>query len=110
MTTQRDWIGERQHDLEYQFDLLMVDVGEAIGAAMAREALTGKELAKRLNVSPARVSQILSGADNLTLKSLVSVAGALGLNVSISFATDESPGISAAGNSELAPSALRASA
>lgn len=43
--------------------------------------MTQKALAERLGMSPARVSQMLSGAgSNLTLKSIAAVAEALGEN------------------------------
>ena len=85
MTNQAEWITSTEATPDFQFDYLMVAVGEAIAARMAEMELTGAALADRLGVSRARVSQILSGADNLTLKSLVTVATALGLEVHIDF-------------------------
>lgn len=70
---------------------------DAAGARLARQAtvevagVLGKrdmsrtDLARLMDVSPGRVSQILSGDENLTLRSLAAVAEALDLDVRISF-------------------------
>ncbi|MDX3227076.1 helix-turn-helix transcriptional regulator [Streptomyces sp. ME19-01-6] len=70
---------------------------DAAGARLARQAtvevagVLGKrdmsraDLARLMDVSPGRVSQILSGDENLTLRSLAAVAEALELDVRISF-------------------------
>lgn len=57
-------------------------VGEATDtlAALAEElGVSQRELAARLGVSEGRVSQILSGGTNLTLRSLAGLAWALGM-------------------------------
>ena len=41
---------------------------------MEEQGVTQADLARKMGVSRARVSQILSGSDNLTLKSIVAVA------------------------------------
>ncbi len=70
---------------------------ELAGAALARQAtaslagllaergMTRKDLADCMGVSPGRVSQILSGGENLTLRSLAAVAESLDARVEISF-------------------------
>ncbi len=77
MTQRRDWIGEAEHDLDYQFGYLTVAIGDQIAGRMQELGLTQADLARRMGVTPGRVSQILKGPDNLTLKSLVAVAHAL---------------------------------
>ncbi|MFD8384848.1 helix-turn-helix domain-containing protein [Streptomyces sp. NPDC059679] len=74
------------------------EAADAAGARLARQAtvevagMLGKrdmsraDLARLMGVSPGRVSQILSGDENLTLRSLAAVAEALELDVRISFA------------------------
>ena len=44
---------------------------------MRERDLTRAELAERMRVSPGRVSQILSGGENLTLRTLAALASAL---------------------------------
>lgn len=77
MTQRRDWIGEAEGDLDYQFGYLTVAIGDQIAGRMQELGLTQADLAKRMGVTPGRVSQIMRGPDNLTLKSLVAVAHAL---------------------------------
>ncbi len=83
MTERRDWIGEREGTPDFEFDLLAVSVGEAIVERMEALGLTRTELAARMGVSRARVTQVLSGTDNLTLKTLVAVANALDSSVEL---------------------------
>ena len=69
-----NWGRRYQGDLEFEFDLLAIEVGERIVQRMEERKMTRTELATAIGVSKARISQILSGHDNLTLKSLVAVA------------------------------------
>ena len=74
MMARPDWIGSYEGDPEYEFDVLALEIGEQIVAHMEELGLTQAELARKMGVSRARVSQILRGDDNLTLKSIVAVA------------------------------------
>ncbi|MEU9452809.1 helix-turn-helix transcriptional regulator [Streptomyces sp. NPDC048277] len=70
---------------------------ELAGAQLARQAsaslaglLAGlgtsrADLAKAMGVSPGRVSQIMSGDSNLTMRTLAAVAEALGADIEIRF-------------------------
>lgn len=73
----QDWIDEFQGDPDYEFAKVAIDVGEQIVARMGEREMTQADLAREMGVSRARVSQILRGNDNLTLKSIVAVAIAL---------------------------------
>ena len=73
----QDWIDEFQGDPDYEFAKVAIDVGEQIVARMEEREMTQADLAREMGVSRARVSQILRGNDNLTLKSIVAVAIAL---------------------------------
>ncbi|MCQ8830697.1 helix-turn-helix domain-containing protein [Streptomyces malaysiensis] len=80
------------------------EAADRAGARLARQAtvevagLLGKrdmsraDLARLMGVSPGRVSQILSGDENLTLRSLAAVAEALELDVKISFVEPKDDG------------------
>ncbi len=48
---------------------------------MRENKVTRAELAQAMSVSPGRVSQILSGDENLTLRTLASVIEALGAQI-----------------------------
>ena len=72
------WARKYEGDPEFEFDLLVIDVGERIVNRMEELGMTRTELAAAVGVSKARISQILGGQDNLTLKSLVAVAVGLG--------------------------------
>lgn len=77
------------------------DVQLEIDAALAAHGVSQKELARKLRVSPARVSQILGdNAANLTTRTIARIAYALGLRPSLTI-TEE---ISAAwGREEISP-------
>lgn len=72
-----NWRQQYEGDPEYEFDLLAIDVGERIVERMEELGMTRTKLAAAVGVSKARISQILSGYDNLTLKSLVAIATGL---------------------------------
>ena len=76
-----DWIGTFEGDPDFEFDRVAIDVGEQIVARMEERGMTQADLARAMGLSRARVSQILRGNDNLTLKSIVAVAIALDCRV-----------------------------
>ncbi|GHF28871.1 hypothetical protein GCM10010218_07530 [Streptomyces mashuensis] len=57
----------------------------SLAGLLAERGMTRKDLADCMGVSPGRVSQILSGGENLTLHSLAAVADALDARVEITF-------------------------
>lgn len=60
-------------------EMLVLSIQVALQNAMTRGGVSQKELADRLGVSPARVSQILSESGaNLTVKTIGKIAHALG--------------------------------
>jgi len=70
---------------EFQFEFVNLDVTDAIASRMEQLCVSRAELARRMGVSRARVTQILAGNDNLTLKTLVLIASALDARVSVAF-------------------------
>jgi transcriptional regulator with XRE-family HTH domain len=56
---------------------LITQVTNEIDWLMREDKITRADLAARMGVSPGRVSQVLSGGENLTLRTLASLASAL---------------------------------
>jgi transcriptional regulator with XRE-family HTH domain len=63
----------------FEEELIVDEAIDTLAGMLDSQGLSQKELAKRLGVSPSRVSQILSGAENLTLRSLGALGWALGV-------------------------------
>ena len=80
-----NWIQQYAGDPEFEFDLLAIDIGERIVDRLEKLKMTRTDLATKIGVSKARISQILSGHDNLTLKSLVAVASGLDSRIELRF-------------------------
>ena len=85
----KEWSRQYEGDPEFEFDLLAIEIGERIVERMELLKMTRSELAGKVGVSKARISQILSGHDNLTLKSLVAVAIGLGSRVEVRLKSKE---------------------
>jgi transcriptional regulator with XRE-family HTH domain len=63
----------------FEEELLVGEATGTVAALVEALGLTQRELAERLGVSEGRVSQILSGGTNLTLRSLAGLGWALGV-------------------------------
>lgn len=63
----------------FEQELFIGEVTDTIEGYLQSTGITQRELARRLEVTEGRVSQILSGTGNLTLRTLADVAWALGL-------------------------------
>lgn len=57
---------------------LILDATELVCELMEAEGVNQTELARRLQVSKPSISQMLSGDNNLTLRSMANIAAALG--------------------------------
>lgn len=68
---------------------LQQEVVDEITWYMREHKVTRSDLAAAMHVSPGRVSQILSGSENLTLRTLGSVVSALGARLEISLRPDD---------------------
>jgi DNA-binding Xre family transcriptional regulator len=68
---------DREEQIEYELARLPRDVTTSITWYMKDNQITKAELARRMRVTPGRVSQILSGDENLTLRTLAAVCVAL---------------------------------
>lgn len=63
----------------FEEELLFGEATDTVAGMMVSSGVSQKELARRLGVTKGRVSQILSGGENLTLRSLAALGWALGL-------------------------------
>ncbi|MHB8376504.1 MAG: helix-turn-helix domain-containing protein [Dehalococcoidia bacterium] len=72
-----------RHTPEFELEWLLLDLEEQIWAAMQAQGIARSELAERLGTSRAFVTKLLSGHENLTLKTLVRVANALEIKVEL---------------------------
>ena len=81
-TVEVNWLARQLPDpsdqREYAQERCIVAVTEALGEAISNAGLSNTELARKLGVTPARVSHILSER-NLTLKTVADVLWACGL-------------------------------
>ncbi|MEV0255028.1 helix-turn-helix transcriptional regulator [Streptomyces sp. NPDC050732] len=57
----------------------------SISGLLAEREISRTQLADRMGVSAGRVSQILSGDENLTLRSLATIAASLEVDVEVCF-------------------------
>jgi transcriptional regulator with XRE-family HTH domain len=72
-----------KRDPDYQAERLSILLTEEIVRLMETEGVSRSELATRMGVSKARVSALLGGAPNMTLRTLAAIAVALESEVSI---------------------------
>ena len=72
-----------EDDPEYRTELLLIELNDQICAQMERTGMSRADLARKLGVSRAAVTRMLNGSPNMTLKKLVTVALALGVQVSV---------------------------
>lgn len=75
----------------YAEESAMVESAEVIAAALQRSGVTRKELAERLGVSPAEITQRLQGERNITVRTLASTLHALGAELHITVAWTDTP-------------------
>ncbi len=85
----------RAFDIENDPEMIAIDVQMDVALEVERlmesEGVTQKELAGKIGVSPARVTQILSGERNLTIKTIVKIATAMGMRPRIDFTAKRKP-------------------
>lgn len=67
---------------------LILDVTEAVSAAMREAGISKAQLAKRMGRTKGFITQLLSGSRNLTLRTLADIADALEARVTITVSKD----------------------
>lgn len=70
-------------DPEFIFQGLILRVSERIVTLMNDQNMTRTDLAKALSCSPAYITKLLRGSENLTLRKLFEVSRALGAELSV---------------------------
>lgn len=74
---------KEKQQMEHQIEnrdwlLLSVKLAMKVRSLMASEGICQSELARRMGVSPAQITKILSGHENLGLKTIAKIESALG--------------------------------
>lgn len=72
-------------DPEYVADLMALQISHHIAKTLLDEGVTQRALAKRLGVSEAYLSRVLSGHPNMTLMTMAKLSLALGLMPAVCF-------------------------
>jgi putative zinc finger/helix-turn-helix YgiT family protein len=77
-------VAEARNSEDYRTDQILDGVTEAIVDRMRALGLSRRDLADRIGVSPARVTRLLRGVDDFTVKTLVEVSRVLDCDLSVS--------------------------
>jgi len=98
-------VSSAKKDIEAQVDeelsRLVTQLTNEITVHLAEHDLTRSELAGRMGVSPGRISQVLSGGENLTLRTLAALSTALDAQFDLRL-TSSKPAADAAGSTSTA--------
>ena len=77
-----DLVSDETSQVEYKHELAISAFTNDVSRVMDKKGVTQSELARRLGVSRARVSQLMQHKSSPTLRTMVEVANALGCEVS----------------------------
>lgn len=80
-----------ENDPEYQAESISIDLAIKINEKMNEKKISRAELAKKLQVSKAYISQALQGKNNMTLLTICKLGAALDLNPKVLFEDKELP-------------------
>lgn len=78
-----DLVSDEASQAEYKHELAISAFTNDVARVMREKAVSQSELARRLGVSRARVSQLLQHKSSPTLRTMVEVATALGCEVTL---------------------------
>jgi predicted XRE-type DNA-binding protein len=81
-----DLLADERDQVAYKHELAISRFTNDIARLMAEQSVSQSELARRLGVSRARVSQLMRHASSPTLRTMVEVAAALGCDVNVDVA------------------------
>ncbi len=74
---------EIEKTIEYKIESIAFDISVQIYRQMRKLGINKKELAEKLNVSKAYVTQLLKGKSNMTIETMVKIAEALNMTPKI---------------------------
>lgn len=77
-------ISDEADRVEYKHELAISAFTNDVARLMSEQGISQSELARRLGVSRARVSQLMQHRSSPSLRTMVEVADALGCDVSVS--------------------------
>ena len=74
-----------KEDLDFRLETVILELTEKISKRMEGKGINRTRLAELLSVSPPAVTKILNGNSNFTLKTLLTLADALELELKVDF-------------------------
>jgi transcriptional regulator with XRE-family HTH domain len=102
MTTKHDELMlDPEYKKLYAVEGLIADTAQLIWDLLERGNLKQADLARKLNKTPAFVSQLLNGKANMTVRTLAEVVYALGATVTISAHGESKSACDAVGDSQM---------
>ena len=75
-----------ENDFDFRIESIILDITERICEKLEQKNISRAKFAELLGVSPPAVTKILNGNSNFTLKTLLSIADALELDLKVQFA------------------------
>ena len=78
MNRQTDWYRDLEQDDEYWAESTKIDFAVALEHLMRRIGINKTELSRKLKTSPAYITKVLRGDNNLTIESMTKLARAMG--------------------------------
>jgi transcriptional regulator with XRE-family HTH domain len=89
----KDWFKNKiesfRDDYEFRLEALILDITEKFCEKMNEKEINRSRLAELLSISPPAVTKLLNGNANFTLKTLLSLADTLELDLKIDFKEKE---------------------
>ena len=85
MTAGTNSLTDTDYEREFEVEALLGRMSDLIEVAIADSGLSKQEVAELCNVTPGRISQIISGEENLTLRVIAETAFAVGQRVEPAF-------------------------
>jgi transcriptional regulator with XRE-family HTH domain len=81
----KNQLDKYKDDPDYKTEVLQLDVTEQIIKHLDAKEISRTQLANKLNCSPAYISKLLNGGENLTIRKLVEIAQTLECSIDIAF-------------------------
>jgi transcriptional regulator with XRE-family HTH domain len=79
VSRQREALAKPEVRRSFEEEVLFGEATDTIAALLESMDISQRELAQRLSLTEGRISQILSGSENLTLRTLAAIGWALGV-------------------------------